>query len=1715
MSKRIDTNQLDPISEPTKKPKFQSIDTANKNVHTTTTASTASVGHTHTHGRNIPMERAVVAHSVTEVTKRLSQVDSTPERSATSAKHKSRNTVGPWKLGKTLGKGSSGKVRLAKNMETGQLAAIKIVPKKKNQNQNERGRSHVSVALSDISHSIASTATSTEVHKAENKGELSTNLYGIEREIVIMKLVSHPNIMGLYEVWENKTDLFLVLEYVDGGELFDYLVAKGRLSEEEAVHYFRQIIEGVAFCHSFNICHRDLKPENLLLDKRNKLIKIADFGMAALELPDKLLETSCGSPHYASPEIVMGKPYHGGPSDIWSCGIILYALLSGHLPFNDNNIRHLLMKVQSGKYQMPPNLSPEARDLIERILVVNPEERITISEILAHPLLTKYEEQSQSDDSSSNTINPLEYISGAFSSIDLHLNSREDIDSSILSNLRILWHGAPREVLISKLLQRDMCEEKVFYFLLLQYKQKDFNSAVRESKDANARLQEPQRQPDTQLPSPSTYTGLSTTIESSETSDTLTTHRSVSNVAPSSSEVSVDSTADDTITSKEKLEVTETSEESAEKDDPNAPILTQKSQFSISSLLKAHGIAVSSSLSIRSQLTLPPRQREFVASSSRRLKRTTSFKSVDTAKSQRPQIPEHDVSIPNSSPSPSSSSSSLGRSPSGSSTDKMPLKMPVSRDSPEVVEDQFPRAEMPSDIDTKKSLYSLQSISKKSLNLNNFLSSSSTIPDTRMTSFTPPVEQRREFEMVCDQLLFGNTLDNILEEDEDSLTEPEMFNGDQSKQVALEQTPVGTRPPQLNKTEFSRLYHPYSSQKSGFVSTYQAHLRKPGYPDIVASAAITSDPIGGVYSPSVDRRLAEMEDAVDPGREGNTSPGSSGITLKVCTNPPPKTSNPKNGHHPPSSPLPVFSFTGTVTQQGIQQPEDTYSLPRKAYPAAISQRGSYRPGPIADSATEYFHAVDTNRFSSGTQQQSVPTRNRTLRMSSAPITKAVHVPFSLDPRRNVTEPSKLETLLRIVGKNTNPRKSRKTSYGYSSDDDDDEDDNDESEWNYTKGSIFNALDQTLKHFKEGLQVSYSQSKAFLAASDATTGIDDHSMTGALAQSSDIQDTVVSRQPSMLSQATSFANLNRFVTAQEEETQTDAESPVSPRRHESPQQSVSGNISFKRSPNQRKSLASFLGSKPRSSLIGSKTSSDMNLALFSDLTYVLDIPTKMSTAEMVELPHAGHRKQVASTTSEVLLDKVLENENESESESAQATGEQNQAEYAGDVGDANSFTSVSDRPSVMSTTDGVNIFEDAQSDTSSDLTDSDSNVRSHLQRKAISIDTLNTTNVIAPTTNVRISIYANDTNTDSNTPEKALPRETTEELIARFKLPENPMNRFQQKRFSKVDGNRLSEVLHSSESTSSKFEDLQEEGEQGAVRISKIDVSASKHPLNNLQRTKIIEGQLRRVTKMLEDESSPDSVGNLVDLIDKMTLKEKSLVDPSSGDSKARKSAVELPTTESSVTISKSPEIPQERALPLTPSPESHLLPEVEDVPAPEESNTDEYDGEQSVDLEDQPPSAAGSLSSNMGDEPKDFEKDNGKEVDSPVDANFEVLTSVPKQPWYIKLFESFRANSKRHSEEYVTKIPFDDLHLLALNAFGKNNVDYRLKNLDRRLGKEKVEYSCRFVGGNSKFKLKISCRDSNSIVTIKRKGKLDKTTDGTFAKFRRDVEQSIKGLESK
>ena len=206
----------------------------------------------------------------------------------------------------------------------------------------------------------------------------------VQREINILHLCTHPHIIRLYEVIDTPTDIFLVNEYVSGGELFDYIVSKGRLSADEARNFFHQIISGVEYCHFQKIVHRDLKPENLLLDA-NLNIKIADFGLSNLMRDGDFLRTSCGSPNYAAPEVISGHLYAGPEVDVWSCGVILYALLCGSLPFDDESIPNLFKKIKSGMYSLPTHLSQLAKNLVPRMLEVDPMKRITIPEIRLHP----------------------------------------------------------------------------------------------------------------------------------------------------------------------------------------------------------------------------------------------------------------------------------------------------------------------------------------------------------------------------------------------------------------------------------------------------------------------------------------------------------------------------------------------------------------------------------------------------------------------------------------------------------------------------------------------------------------------------------------------------------------------------------------------------------------------------------------------------------------------------------------------------------------------------------------------------------------------------------------------------------------------------------------------------------------------------------------------------------------------------------------------------------------------------------------------------------------------------------------------------------------------------------------------------------------------------------------------------------------------------------
>ncbi|KAJ5325871.1 uncharacterized protein MYU51_001099 [Penicillium brevicompactum] len=366
-----------------------------------------------------------------------------------SNKGKRKTHVGPWQLGRTLGKGATGRVRKAKHAVTGNTAAIKIVSKK-------------SAAMVQ-SESIA--AMDRNVGNFASKTATRQMPCGIEREVVIMKLIEHPNVISLYDVWENRGELYLVLEYVEGGELFDYVSQNGPLAEEEAVRLFRQIIAALGYCHRFNICHRDLKPENILLDG-NHNVKLADFGMAALQPAGHWLNTSCGSPHYAAPEIIYGRKYRGDKADMWSCGIILYALLTGYLPFDGGDLGKTLRLVKKGDYIIPSNLSDEAADLIQRILQKRPEDRISMQHIWMHPLFTKYEKLHNA--MVDHYVGPPPPLS--VKDCGPTLSCPQDIDVDILRNLQTLWHDVKPNDLVQRLLCIEPTHERMFYNALARFR---------------------------------------------------------------------------------------------------------------------------------------------------------------------------------------------------------------------------------------------------------------------------------------------------------------------------------------------------------------------------------------------------------------------------------------------------------------------------------------------------------------------------------------------------------------------------------------------------------------------------------------------------------------------------------------------------------------------------------------------------------------------------------------------------------------------------------------------------------------------------------------------------------------------------------------------------------------------------------------------------------------------------------------------------------------------------------------------------------------------------------------------------------------------------------------------------------------------------------------------------------------------------------------------
>lgn len=265
---------------------------------------------------------------------------------------KMESVLNYYKLEQTpLGEGAFGEVRKGTRKSNGQEVAVKIMNKK--------------------------TLTKEDI-------------VALQTEVEILTQVDHPNVVKLFEVYEDAHKFYMVLELMTGGELFDRVVEKDHFSEQEAANTIRPIVDALRYCHTMGVVHRDLKPENLLYASKDKdsIIKIADFGLARFFMSNELMMTQCGTPGYVAPEILEGKGYDQGV-DFWSVGIILYILLCGFPPFYDEDTLKLYELIKRAKFEFPSpywdDVSDSAKDLIKRLLCVDPKRRLKAEEILAHP----------------------------------------------------------------------------------------------------------------------------------------------------------------------------------------------------------------------------------------------------------------------------------------------------------------------------------------------------------------------------------------------------------------------------------------------------------------------------------------------------------------------------------------------------------------------------------------------------------------------------------------------------------------------------------------------------------------------------------------------------------------------------------------------------------------------------------------------------------------------------------------------------------------------------------------------------------------------------------------------------------------------------------------------------------------------------------------------------------------------------------------------------------------------------------------------------------------------------------------------------------------------------------------------------------------------------------------------------------------------------------
>lgn len=317
----------------------------------------------------------------------------------------SNKNLGHYILGRTIGEGTFGKVKLGRHILTGERVAVKVLEKDRIQ----------------------------EVADIER----------VAREVQLLKLIRHPHVVQLFEIIETRGQLYLIMEYASGGELFDYIVQNQRVPEPEACRFFHQIIAGVEQIHAMNVVHRDLKPENLLLDE-HKCIKIVDFGLSNRFDDNQLLRTACGSPCYAPPEMVSGQSYVPQMCDLWSCGVILFAMVCGFLPFEDSNTSALYKKILAANYTAPSFITDSVKELIAGLLTVDPAKRFTIADVRAHEWYRQLPEAS---------VRPRDLVS-----------RQCGLEEDVLQELKC--HGFPQEYATNCLLNNKHNSVTTTYYLL-------------------------------------------------------------------------------------------------------------------------------------------------------------------------------------------------------------------------------------------------------------------------------------------------------------------------------------------------------------------------------------------------------------------------------------------------------------------------------------------------------------------------------------------------------------------------------------------------------------------------------------------------------------------------------------------------------------------------------------------------------------------------------------------------------------------------------------------------------------------------------------------------------------------------------------------------------------------------------------------------------------------------------------------------------------------------------------------------------------------------------------------------------------------------------------------------------------------------------------------------------------------------------------------------